>query len=104
MFDASDVHSLNLIFKNSPSDMFCKNSVLKDFAIFTGKHLCWSLFLSYRPQDCNFIKKEAPAKVFSCEFYKIFKNIFLSRTPPVADAYILSYIGSMQCKFVILNE
>ena len=22
-----------------------KEAVLKDFAIFTGKHLCWSLFL-----------------------------------------------------------
>ena len=25
--------------------MFCKKSVFKNFAIFTGKHLCWSLFL-----------------------------------------------------------
>ena len=25
---------------------------------------------------CNFIKKETPAKMFFCEFFKIFKNIF----------------------------
>ena len=36
------------------------------------------------PHACNFIKKEALAQVFSCEFYKIFKNIYLYRTPPVA--------------------
>ena len=34
--------------------------------IFTGKHLCWSLFL---------IKlQETPTQVFSCEYCKIFKN------------------------------
>ena len=27
-----------------------------------------------RPQDCNFIKKEALAQVFSCEFCEISKN------------------------------
>ena len=26
----------------------------------------------------NFIKKETLAQVFSCEFYKIFKNIFFT--------------------------
>ena len=29
------------------------------------------------PQACNFIKKETPAQVFSCEFYKTNKNTFL---------------------------
>ena len=32
----------------------------------------------------NFIKKETLAQVFFCEFYKIFKNTFSCRTPPVA--------------------
>ena len=36
------------------------------------------------PQVCNFIKKEALAQVFSCEFCKISKNTFSYRTPPVA--------------------
>ena len=31
-----------------------------------------------RPQDCNFIKKEALAQLFSCEFCEI----FIYRTPP----------------------
>ena len=32
----------------------------------------------------NFIKKEIPTQVFSCEFCKIFKYIFFRRTLPVA--------------------
>ena len=30
--------------KVSP-EKFCKKAILKNFAIFTGKHLCWRLFL-----------------------------------------------------------
>ena len=29
---------------------------------------------------CNFVKKETPVKMFFCEFYKIFKNIFWQNT------------------------
>ena len=50
--------------RGSRSHMFFKIGVLKNFTIFTGKHLCWSLFL-----------------------------IKLQRTPPVAaSAKILFYI------------
>ena len=31
-------------FKNSRSQMHYKKAVFKNFGIFTGKHLCWSLF------------------------------------------------------------
>ena len=31
--------------RSSRSQMFFKIGVLKNFAMFTGKHLCWSLFL-----------------------------------------------------------
>ena len=31
--------------RTSHSEVFCEKSVLQIFAIFTGKHLCWSLFL-----------------------------------------------------------
>ena len=52
--------------------MFYKKDGLKNFAKFTGKHLCQSFFY----QACNFIKKETLAQVFSCEFYEIFKNTY----------------------------
>ena len=34
-----------IIFRSSCRQMFFKTGVIGDFAIFTGKHLCWSLFL-----------------------------------------------------------
>ena len=43
--------------------------VLRNFAKFTGKHLCQSL---------NFIKKETLAQVFSSEFCEISKNTFFT--------------------------
>ena len=49
--------------------MFCKKGVLKNFAIFTGKHLCWSLFADL--QVCNFIKKK-----LQCWCCEIFKNTY----------------------------
>ena len=32
--------------RSSRPDVFCKKGVLKNFAKFTGKHLCQSLFLN----------------------------------------------------------
>ena len=48
------------IWQKQPPKVFCKKDVLKNFAKFTGKHLCQSLFfnfserLFYRtpPSDC----------------------------------------------------
>ena len=53
--------------------MFYKKGVIKNFAIFTGKHLCQGLSLS-----CNFVKKETLAYRFSSECCKIFKNTFFT--------------------------
>ena len=49
--------------------MFFKICVLKNFENFTGKHLCWSLFLT------NFIR-DTTTLVFSCEIWKNLKNTF----------------------------
>ena len=67
--------------------MLFKKGVLKNFALFIGKHLWWSLFLIHLqalrpvfPSYLNFIMqlylKETPAQVFSCEYCKIFKNTY----------------------------
>ena len=59
--------------------MFCKKSVLKDFASFTGKHLFQSLLAAE-----HLFKEHLKtlAQVFS-EFCKIFKNACFYRIPPV---------------------
>ena len=66
---------------------------LENFAKFTGKHLCQSLFFNkVAGAACNFIKKETLAQMFSCEFCEIFKNTFFKRTPLVAafNSFILN--------------
>ena len=42
-----------------------------------------SLFFN---KACNFIEKETPTQVFSCEFYKVFKNAFFYMIPLVATS------------------
>ena len=69
-------------YRSSHQEVFCEKGVLRNFAKFTGKHLCQSLF--FNKAALNFIKKETLAQVFSCEFCEISKNAFSYRTPPVA--------------------
>ena len=38
--------------RSSRLQMFFKIDVLKSFANFTGKHLCWSLFLKRLQAEC----------------------------------------------------
>ena len=63
-------------FRSSRLQMFFEIGILKNFTMFTGKHLCWSLFLKKVAGPCNFIKKQTPKKVFSREYCEIFKNSF----------------------------
>ena len=52
---------------------------LRNFAKFTGKHLCEGLiFCVSGPEACNFTKKEALAQVIFCEFCEISKNTFFA--------------------------
>ena len=60
-----------------------RKDVPRNFAKFTGKHLCQSLFLNkvegkQQAETFNFIKKETSAQVFSCEFCGISKNTFFT--------------------------
>ena len=55
--------------------MFFKIGVLKNFANFARKHLCWSFFL---------VKLQALFNKVSCEISQIFKNTFFNKTPLVA--------------------
>ena len=58
--------------------MFFKNGGLRNFAIFTGKHLCWGLYL------IKYFLKGDSNKGVSCGYFKIFKNNFFYGTPLVA--------------------
>ena len=71
-------------YRNSLPKVFCKKIVLKNFAKFAGNTCARVSFNKVAGAVCNFIKKEAVAQVFPCEFSKIFKNTIFYRTLPVA--------------------
>ena len=76
------------IFRSSRTQMFFKVGVLKRFANFTGKHLCWSLFLkNLQAKGLQLHKKrKTPTEVLSCEVCEIFDSTFSYRTPPVTTS------------------
>ena len=55
-----------------------KNAICKNFAIFTVKHLCWSLGQGSKKvaghKICNLIKKTLQHKMFFCKYCKISNN------------------------------
>ena len=58
--------------------MFFRIGVLQNFAMFTGKHLCRSLFLmKLQTQTCNFIKKRLQRRYFPLKFVKFLSTSFL---------------------------
>ena len=80
--------------KQAP-EVFYKKTTFKHFAKVTRIHLCWSLFLiKLQTEDCNFIKKEILAQVFSFEFCKIFKYTIFYRTTP-GDWFSTFFFGKL---------
>ena len=63
-----------LIYWRSRSHMFFKISVLKSYVNFTGKHLCWSLFL--KKFLTNFIKKTLQHGRFPVKLAKFLRTPF----------------------------
>ena len=56
-----------------------KKVVLKNFAISTGNHLCWSLFFNKiaSRQACNFTKKRLQQRCFLMNMVKFLKTAIL---------------------------
>ena len=52
--NSQSIISLTLHYRSSCSQIFFKTGVLKKFAIFTGKQMCWN--------------EETPTQMFSCEY------------------------------------
>ena len=86
-----------------PQKEFGKKDVFPNFTKFTGKHLCWSIFLiklqalflfskrnnqntkgflddfkRVEVKACNFIQKETQSQVLPCKICDIFKNTFFT--------------------------
>ena len=86
--------SISLItIRSSHQRCFVKKGVFRNFAKFTGKHLCQNLFFNKVAGGgaCNFIKQETLAQVFSYEFCEISKNTFFTEHAWVT-ASLLFYV------------
>ena len=65
--------------ESSRTEVFCQESVLIYIAkVSRALSSQRPLRGCFRPESCNFIKKETLAQVFSCEFCEISKNTFLT--------------------------
>ena len=83
IFIHSFIHSFIHHNRSSLPEVFCKKGVLRNFATFTGKHLCHGLYFN-KVVGLYFIKKETLAQVFSCKICEFSNITFSNRTPPVA--------------------
>ena len=102
----------NNIIQKQPPECFIKKAVLKSFAIFPGKRLCWSLLLikfpSFRPTSSQFFdkvaaqlyQKETPIQVFSSECCGIIIKCCGELNNKISKQIILKYQAPSQHLFV----
>ena len=66
------------VFRSSHWRCSVRKGVIRNFAKFTGKYMCQSLFLiTLQARPATLLKKRL-AHVFSCEFCEISKNTFFT--------------------------
>ena len=98
--------TLSSNFKSSRLQMFFKIGVLKNFAIFAGKQICWSnLLIKLQAWRSAILLKETLTLVFSCEYCKIFNNTYFEKHLRTADSVLLimKLIISIGHLFLIKN-
>ena len=84
MTRASLRHTMNhsdllILFRSSHQRCSVKRTVLKNFAIFTGKHLRRNCFL-LKLKTCNFIRKRLRHRCFSVNIVKFLRTTTLKNT------------------------
>ena len=73
-------------------DVFCKKGVLRNFAKFTGKHLCQSIFFNkVADRSATLLKKRLWHRCFPVNFAKFLRTPFFHRTPLVAASIIIRF-------------
>ena len=80
--------------------------VLKNFVIFTGKRLCWSLFL-IKLQACKFIEKRLQHWCFPLHFKKFFRTPILKNIRewlPLIILLVLSNLFVFRCLFTMIKK
>ena len=66
--------------RNGPPEVFCKKDILTNFAKFTGKHLCQSLFFNkvVDLRSATLLKKRLGNRCFPVNFAKVLRTPFFT--------------------------
>ena len=83
--------------RSSHSLIFFKIGVLRNFKTFTGKYLCWSLFLF-------FIKKRLQHRSFSVKIAKLRNSFFIERLCLLLPESSISLEWTIYVNTVLKNE
>ena len=83
--------------RSSHSLIFFKTGVLRNFKTFTGKYLCWSLFLF-------FIKKRLQHRCFSVKIAKLRNSFFIERLCLLLPESSISLEWTIYANTVLKNE
>ena len=84
-------HCIVMVQKKPPLVFFFKKGILRNFTIFTGKNLCWSLFLIKLPV---WSPQETPIQMFSSKYCEIFKNSYFKEHLQTAasDGFFIQFV------------
>ena len=88
------------LFRSSRPEVFCKKGIFKNFAKFTGKHLCQSIFLK---KVATLFKKRLWYKCFPMNFAKVLRTPIFIRTPLVAGCFCLFLILYNYCLVKVIS-
>ena len=78
-FLASAKVTLGADYRSGCTEVFCKKAILRNFAKFTGKHMCQIIFFN-KVAGLSFLKKRLWHRCFSVNFAKFLRAAFLQNT------------------------
>ena len=74
----NEVNFFLIEFRSSRPEMFCRKGVLKNFAKFTGNHLCRSLFFNEDLRPATLLKKRLWHRCFLVNIAKFLRTNFFT--------------------------
>ena len=97
MFEVSEA----VVQRSSRLEVFCAKGVLKDFAKFTGKHLCQGLFLKAADlRPVTLLKKSLWHRCFPADFAKFLRATFFTEQ---IHRLLLKFISNHTKEMVYVN-
>ena len=88
--------------KQTPGEVFCKKSVLRNFVQFIGKHLCQSFFNKVTGRRAaTLLKKRLWQSCFPVSFPKVLRTPFSHKTPRGwGDIWNAFWNGCSECVLI----